>query len=274
MPEGHTIHRLAADYRERFGGRSVRVTSPQGKFADSAALLDGTVLERTEAHGKHLFLGFGGEEWVHIHLGLFGKVNFGDAPAPPPTDTVRLRLADARAYVDLRGPTTCALITDPEKRAIHERLGPDPLRPDDGFERAWARISRSRTTVAALLMDQKVVAGVGNVYRAEVLFRHGIDPYRLGKDLTEREWHAVWADLVALMREGVRNNRIDTVRPEHTPEAMGRPPRVDDHGGEVYVYRRAGRPCHICGGEIRTADLAARNLFWCPTCQRPGPSGT
>ena len=70
------------------------------------------------------------------------------------------------------------------------------------------------------------------------------------------------------MREGVRNNRIDTVRPEHTPEAMGRPPRVDDHGGEVYVYRRANLPCHLCGGEIRTAGLAARNLFWCPACQR------
>ncbi|MFE7772879.1 Fpg/Nei family DNA glycosylase [Streptomyces sp. NPDC057445] len=273
MPEGHTIHRLAADYRERFGGRSVRVTSPQGKFTDSAALLDGTVLECTEAHGKHLFLGFGGSggdsagEWIHIHLGLFGKVNFGDAPVPPPTETVRLRLANPESYVDLRGPTTCSLITDPEKRAIHDRLGPDPLRPADGPDRAWDRISRSRTSIAALLMDQKVVAGVGNVYRAEVLFRHGIDPYRAGRDLTEREWAAVWADLVLLMREGVRNNRIDTVRPEHTPEAMDRPPRVDDHGGEVYVYRRAALPCHICGGEVRTAGLAARNLFWCPACQ-------
>ncbi|MGW0463670.1 Fpg/Nei family DNA glycosylase [Streptomyces sp. NPDC003027] len=272
MPEGHTIHRLAADYRERFGGRSVRVSSPQGKFADSAALLDGTVLETTEAHGKHLFLGFGGlgGEWVHIHLGLFGKVNFGDAPAPPPTDTVRLRLAHDGAYVDLRGPTTCALITDAEKRAIHDRLGPDPLRDGDhtdGADKAWRRISTSRTTIAALLMDQKVVAGVGNVYRAEVLFRHGIDPYRAGRDLTAGQWRAIWTDLVHLMREGVRHNRIDTVRPEHTPEAMGRPPRVDDHGGEVYVYRRAPGPCHICHGEIRTATLAARNLFWCPACQ-------
>ncbi|TXS29747.1 Fpg/Nei family DNA glycosylase [Streptomyces sp. ms191] len=268
MPEGHTIHRLAADYRERFGGRSVRVSSPQGKFADSAALLDGAVLEDTEAHGKHLFLAFPGREWVHIHLGLFGKVAFGDAPAPPPTDTVRLRLAHADAYVDLRGPTTCALITDGEKRAIHDRLGPDPLRPGDDPARAWRRISASRTTIAALLMDQKIVAGVGNVYRAEVLFRHGIDPYRAGRDLTAGEWDAVWTDLVALMREGVRLNRIDTVRPEHTPETMGRPPRVDDHGGEVYVYRRAHQPCHVCGGEIRTADLAARNLFWCPGCQQ------
>ncbi|MFG3283981.1 Fpg/Nei family DNA glycosylase [Streptomyces sp. NPDC048111] len=269
MPEGHTIHRLAADHDLRFGGRPLRASSPQGKFSDGAALVDGQVLEGAEAHGKHLFLGFGPIGWIHIHLGLFGKYGFGDAPAPPPTDTVRLRLLNDTGYADLRGPTTCALITDGEKREIHDRLGPDPLRPADTGEKAWQRISRSRTTVAALLMDQKVIAGVGNVYRAEVLFRHGIDPYRPGKDLTRGEWDALWADLVELMREGVRLNRIDTVRPEHTPEAMGRPPRVDDHGGEVYVYRRAQQPCHLCGGEIRTAGLAARNLFWCPGCQKP-----
>ncbi|MFH8450606.1 Fpg/Nei family DNA glycosylase [Streptomyces fungicidicus] len=273
MPEGHTIHRLAQDYAAAFAtGTPLRVTSPQGKFADAAALLDRTPLHTTDAHGKHLFLGFGGPEpaeWVHIHLGLFGKVTFGPAPVPPPTDTVRLRLADDLSYVDLRGPTTCALITDREKRAVHDRLGPDPLRADADPDPAYRRISRSRTTIAALLMDQKVIAGVGNVYRAEVLFRHRVDPYRAGRDITRAQWDAIWADLVALMREGVRDNRIDTVRPEHTPEAMGRPPRVDDHGGEVYVYRRANLPCHLCGGEIRTAGLAARNLFWCPACQRP-----
>jgi endonuclease-8 len=269
VPEGHTIHRLAEDCLAAFGGRATRVTSPQGKFGDAAALLDGSVLTAAEAHGKHLFLGFRPSEWVHIHLGLFGKVGFGGTPAPPPTDTVRLRLVNDTAYVDLRGPTTCALITDDEKHAIHDRLGPDPLRADADPSAAYRRVSRSRTTIAALLMDQKVISGVGNVYRAEVLFRHGVDPYRTGKDLDAAQWDAIWADLVDLMREGVRNNRIDTVRPEHTPEAMGRPPRVDDHGGEVYVYRRADQPCHICGGEIRTADLAARNLFWCPACQRP-----
>ncbi|GAA3063957.1 endonuclease-8 [Streptomyces olivoverticillatus] len=268
MPEGHTIHRLAVDHRKLFAGRTVQATSPQGKFSDGAALVSGQELDTAEAHGKHLFLGFAASGWVHIHLGLFGKYTFGTGHAPPPTETVRLRLATPDAYADLRGPTTCALLTDGEKQAIHDRLGPDPLREGDDGEGAWQRISRSRTTVAALLMDQKIVAGVGNVYRAEVLFRHGIDPYRLGRDLTRREWEAIWSDLAALMREGVRNNRIDTVRPEHTPEAMGRPPRVDDHGGEVYVYRRAGMPCHICHGEIRTADLAARNLFWCPDCQR------
>jgi endonuclease-8 len=269
MPEGHTIHRLAADHSARFGGRSVRAASPQGKFADGAALIDGTRLTGTDAHGKHLFLGFDGTGWVHIHLGLYGTFRFGEGPAPAPVGAVRLRLATPEAHADLRGPTACALITDGEKQAIHDRLGEDPLRARDDGESAWARIARSRTPVAALLMDQKVVAGVGNVYRAEVLFRHGIDPYRAGRDLSRREWEAIWADLVVLMREGVRTNRIDTVRPEHTPEAMGRPPRVDDHGGEVYVYRRAQLPCHLCGTEIRTATLATRNLFWCPTCQHP-----
>jgi endonuclease VIII len=268
MPEGHTLHRLATDLTGSFGGRIVHVASPQGRFADGAALLDRRRLSGAEAHGKHLFVAFDGDDaQVHIHLGLYGTFRFGDGPAPAPVGQIRLRLATPETYADLRGPTRCELVTAGEARAVAQRLGPDPLRDDAEPERAWARISRSRSTVAALLMDQKVVAGVGNVYRAEVLFRHGIDPYRTGRDLTRGEWDAIWADLVALMREGVRLGRIDTVRARHTPEAMGRPPRVDDHGGEVYVYRRATQPCHVCGGEIRTAGLAARNLFWCPRCQ-------
>ncbi|GAA4679357.1 Fpg/Nei family DNA glycosylase [Streptomyces chumphonensis] len=273
MPEGHTIHRLAADYRERFGGRDVRASSPQGTFADAAGRLDGLPLLTAEAVGKHLFLGFGpGTGWVHVHLGLFGKVFFGtpDDPAgtsPPPT--VRLRLAHGDAYADLRGPTRCALVTDADKDAVTARLGPDPLRPGADPDRAWARIARSRTPIAVLLLDQKIVSGVGNVYRAEVLFRHGVHPYLPGRELTRARWRALWDDLVALMPDGVRHNRIDTVRPEHAPEAMGRPPRVDDHGGEVYVYRRAAQPCHVCATPVRTAELAGRNLFWCPGCQKP-----
>ncbi|GIH70153.1 Fpg/Nei family DNA glycosylase [Sphaerimonospora thailandensis] len=269
MPEGHIIHRLAAEYGRHFSepGTPIGASSPQGKFSDGAALLDGQRMDATDAHGKHLFLGFGPMGWVRIHLGLYGRVAFGPAPVPLPVGAVRLRLTNGASYADLRGPTACELITPEEKETVHDRLGPDPLRDQDDPERAWRRISRSRGPVAALLMDQKAIAGVGNVYRAEVLFRRGIDPYRPGRDLDRAEWDAIWSDLVALMREGVRHGRIDTVRPEHTPEAMGRPPRVDDHGGEVYVYRRAGQSCHVCGGEIRTADLESRNLFWCPACQ-------
>ncbi|WP_019548257.1 Fpg/Nei family DNA glycosylase [Streptomyces sulphureus] len=282
MPEGHTIHRLAGECRDRFGGRPVHADSPQGKFSDGAALVDGAVLTEATAHGKHLFLGFSRAETVHIHLGLYGTFKFGTGPLPPPVGQIRLRLVGPQRegadqpeveYGELRGPTRCELLTPEETEAVRARLGPDPLRDDAAPEVAWRRISRSRTTVAALLMEQSTVAGVGNVYRAEVLFRHGIDPYLPGRALTREEFDAVWADLAALMRDGVRSGRIDTVRPEHTPEAMGRPPRVDDHGGEVYVYRRAGQPCLLCGTEVRTAQLAARNLFWCPRCQPASQRG-
>ncbi|MDH6139812.1 MULTISPECIES: Fpg/Nei family DNA glycosylase [Kitasatospora] len=267
MPEGHILHRLAAENRRLFGGRPVDVSSPQGRFADGAKLLDGQPLEQAEADGKHLFLGFPAG-WLHIHLGLYGGFTFGAAPAPEPVGMVRLRLVNDDHYADLRGPTTCELLTPAEKDAVHARLGPDPLRTDADPERAWQRIARSRSTIAALLMDQKILAGVGNVYRAEVLFRHTVSPFRAGRDLTRAEWELIWGDLVELMREGAAIGRIDTVRPDHTPEAMGRPPRVDDHGGEVYVYRRAGQPCLVCGTEVRTEAHAARNLFWCPNCQQ------
>ncbi|WP_405020468.1 Fpg/Nei family DNA glycosylase [Kitasatospora sp. NBC_00070] len=268
MPEGHIIHRLAAENAKAFAHRPLRVSSPQGRFAEGAALVDGQVLAEAEAHGKHLFLGFEAGAWLHIHLGLYGGFSFGTGPAPAPVGLIRLRLESEESYADLRGPNTCELLTGAEKSAIHARLGPDPLRPGSDPGPAWERISRSRTTIAALLMDQKVLAGVGNVYRAEVLFRLGIDPHRPGRELTRAEWAAIWADLVTLMHEGAGIGRIDTVRPEHTPEAMGRPPRVDDHGGEVYVYRRAALPCLVCGTEVRTENHAARNLFWCPRCQQ------
>ncbi|WP_193614813.1 Fpg/Nei family DNA glycosylase [Nocardioides lijunqiniae] len=273
MPEGHTLHRLAGDLSRAFAGRLVRVGSPQGRFEDSAALLDGQVLERAESWGKHLFVTFPAERHVHVHLGLYGvfAVHEDVEEVPAPVGQVRLRLVTADAgptsYADLRGATACELMTGEQRDAILARIGPDPIRQDQDPARAWDRIRRSKAAVGGLLMDQAVLAGVGNVYRAEVLFRHRIHPLRPGNTLRVGQWQAIWDDLVGLMAEGVRTGRIDTVRPEHTPEAMGRPPRQDDHGGEVYVYRRTGQPCLVCGSTVRTAVLQARNVFWCPRCQ-------
>lgn len=269
MPEGHTLHRLAGELTAVFGGNRVRVGSPQGRFAESAAQLDGALLVDADAWGKQLFIRFEGERFVHVHLGLYGTfdVRTGVDEIPPPVGQVRLRLTRPGAYGDLRGATTCALVTAAERAAVVAKAGPDPLRDDADPERAWARISRSSAPIGTLLMDQTVLAGVGNVYRAEVLFRHRIHPLRPGRTLRRTQWRAIWDDLVVLMGEGVLTGRIDTVRAEHTPEAMGRPPRVDDHGGEVYVYRRTGQPCHVCQGSVRTEVLGGRNLFWCPRCQ-------
>ncbi len=270
MPEGHTIHRLAAEHRRLLRGE-VRAESPQGRFAVGAQRLDGATFTGAEAHGKHLFhryrLAGGERSWLHVHLGLYGWFSNGPLPAPAPVGQIRLRLRSERAWLDLRGPIACELYTQADKKALHARLGADPLRADADPEAAGERLRRSRTPVGLLLTNQEILSGVGNVYRAEVLFRHGIDPYRPGRGITGQEWRSIWDDLVALMADGVKRGRIDTVHVEHTPEAMGRPPRVDRHGGEVYVYRRADQPCLVCGTPVRTAELAARNLFWCPTCQ-------
>jgi DNA-formamidopyrimidine glycosylase len=267
MPEGHTLYRLARELTDAFAGGPVRASSPQGRFAADAAVIDGTELVGAESGGKHLFVEFAGDRFVHVHLGLIGKWDVRPGPAPEPIGAVRLRLENASRYADLRGAIICDLVGRDRRDAVLGRIGPDPLRPDADPEIAWRRIQRSDRVIGDLIMDQEVLAGVGNVFRAEVLFRHRIDPLRPGRTLRRSQWQAIWDDLVGLLADGVRTGRIDTVRAEHTPEAMGRAPRKDDHGGEVYVYRRTGQPCHVCGTAIRTKELKGRNLFWCPRCQ-------
>lgn len=267
MPEGNVIHHQARRLGRAFSKRAVRVDSPQGRFQDGAARVDGHVITKVEAHGKHLFIGFDNRLWIHVHLGLFGKWRIGNGEAPPPRGQVRMRLMTDEKYAELRGPTVCEVLNADEKRAAVARIGPDPIRKDADPERAWVRLQRSSAPIGALLMNQDVFAGVGNIYRAEVLFRHGISPYRPGREITRAEFDAMWEDLVALMTAGTKRGRIDTVRPEHLPEVMGREPRRDRHGGEVYVYRRAGRECYLCDAEVLIADMQGRNLYWCPRCQ-------
>jgi endonuclease VIII len=263
VPEGHTLHRLAREHSRLFAGQRVRAGSPQGRFASGAAQLDGRVVERVEAWGKHYLARFEGEKWLHVHLGLYGGWTAAPLPAPEPRGALRLRLEGEEHYADLRGPTACELWTPPEVTRLIARLGPDPLRPDADPERAWTRISRSRTAVGVLLMNQEVLAGVGNVYRAEVLFRHGVSPYRPGRDVQRAVFEGLWHDLVVLMRAGVRAGHIVTTRPGHRSRRSARAPRED----RFYVYRRSGLPCRICGTDVTSADMAARSVYWCRRCQ-------
>lgn len=267
MPEGHTLHRLARLHQRRFGRAPVMVSSPQGRFTDGAAAVDGRVLKKATAYGKHLFHHYEGGRVVHVHLGLYGTFTEWPLPVgatPPPVGQVRMRMTGAEFGADLRGPTVCEVLAEPEIADVIDRLGPDPLRRDADGSLAWARIHRSRRPIGALLMDQSVIAGVGNVYRNELLFRHRIDPHRPGVRIDEQEFDEMWTDLVELMRIGLRRGRIHTIRTEddHGPPsyAPGRP--------RTYVYRRAGQPCRLCGTEIRTEVMEGRNLFWCPADQR------
>ncbi len=263
MPEGHTLHRIALAHTATYAGHRVRADSPQGRFEGGAAVLDGRTLERVDAYGKHLLYGFDGlDDALHIHLGLYGKFREGTLPAPEPRGAVRLRLQGDGHWTELRGATAVELLTPPEQDALLARLGPDPLRSDADGGGFVATAARSRQPVGGILMDQAKIAGVGNVYRAEVLFRAGLDPYLPGRDVGEAALGAVWDDVRTLMRAGVRSGRIVTTRPADRGRG-GRVRREDAH----YVYRRAGLPCRVCGTEVRRAVMAGRNLFWCPVCQ-------
>ena len=267
MPEGHTLHRLARLHQRRYAGAEVAVSSPQGRFTAAASAVDGRVLRRASAWGKHLFHHYVGGSTVHVHLGLYGTFTEWTRPpdvaVPAPVGQVRMRMVGADYGTDLRGPTVCEVIDEAQVSDVLAKLGPDPLRSDADPSWAWARIAKSRRPIGALLMDQTVIAGVGNVYRNELLFRRRIDPFRAGREVREAEFDAAWTDLVTLMKVGLRGGKIIVVRPEHDHG----PPSYLPGRPRTYVYRRAGEPCRVCGGPIRTAVLEGRNVFWCPVCQ-------
>ncbi|MGZ4707442.1 MAG: Fpg/Nei family DNA glycosylase [Acidimicrobiales bacterium] len=278
MPEGHTIHRLARDLRRDLAGRPVSATSPQGRFADGAATFDGSTLATTDAVGKHLFLRFDRrsgspssaasdpESLLHVHLGLFGKLRRARTGALPPRDAIRLRLEGAAWSWDLSGPTACELIDEDGFDRLRDRLGPDPLRADADPKRFVARVTGSTRAIGALLLDQAVVAGIGNVYRSELCFRHGIDPRVPGRDLDPDLLLDLWDDAVALLTIGVRLGRIVTVDPA---DACVEPARTSaarlTRDQRLYVYRR--QSCLRCGAPVQWFDLANRRAYACPVEQ-------
>jgi endonuclease-8 len=235
----------------------VAVTSPQGRFAAEATRVHGRTLASVEAWGKHLYYTFEDGGVVHVHMGLAGRFRTMETPAPVPGGMVRMRLESPTHAADLTGPMVCELIDPAVQNAQVAKLGPDVLRDDANPERAWAAIHRTRRPVGALLMDQSVMAGVGNIYRCEVLLLAGIAPGRPGKELRRAEFDTAWKLLTRLMRLGVKRNRIETV------SAMA--PELNGDGNEFFVYGR--ETCLRCGGPVEVTKLAGRRVHACPACQ-------
>lgn len=329
MPEGHSVHRIARQFDRNFVGRTVSASSPQGRFAEGAAVLDGRTPTRARAVGKQMFLEFDSDLWLRVHLGIYGAWDFAgeilldptiastngrmgqtnqrgvdplyddagenslasigaprrargavrmseqtrgladgsDAEWPPPVvGQVRLRLLTESTCADLRGPTACELQSADEMLATVAALGPDPLVDDlaAGEERFVAAVRRKPTPIGQLLMDQKVVSGIGNVYRAEMLFRANLNPHTPGREVPEETLRALWQDWVRLLAIGVETGQMmtmDDLDPEAYRRAMAH--RDDRH----WVYHRTGLPCRVCGTAIVLEDMAARKLYWCPRCQ-------
>lgn len=331
MPEGHSVHRIARQFTRNFVGHSAQASSPQGRFAEGAAVLDGREMLQGMAVGKQMFLEFEGETWLRVHLGLYGAWDFageivadatiasangrmgqtnqrgtdveaiyddagenslssigaprkarvhvrmseqtrgladdGDAWPPPVVGQVRLRLLTDATCADLRGPTACALQTPDEMLASVAKLGPDPLvgDPAEGEERFVSTVRRKPTPIALLLMDQAVISGIGNVYRAEMLFRARLEPHTPGRDVPEELVRELWRDWVKLLAIGVETGQMmtmDGLTADAYRAAMAH--RDDRH----WVYHRAGLPCRVCGTEIALEEIGARKLYWCPSCQR------
>ncbi|MEM9584644.1 MAG: DNA-formamidopyrimidine glycosylase family protein [Pseudomonadota bacterium] len=257
MPEGHTIHRAARDHAALIGGQRVAALSPQGRFADGAAQIDGAVCTRTSAVGKHLLYHFSNGQVLHLHLGLGGYFVCQPQPVDPPREVTRLRLESASHAIDIIGPNTCELISEAEMDAFRLRYGPDLLAERPEPERAIAAIRKSRAPIARLLMDQKVISGIGNIYRAEILWLRSLNPMTRGIDISEQELGGLWAEMRALLQIGVETNSIIT---------NGEMPKA----GEAITERTnifARETCPRCKGEITKSKLSGRTLYHCPTCQ-------
>ncbi|MCA1942251.1 MAG: Fpg/Nei family DNA glycosylase [Yonghaparkia sp.] len=344
MPEGHSVHRIARQFARHFVGERVHVSSPQGRFADGAALLDGRTMTASKAVGKQMFLEFDHALWLRVHLGIYGAWDFAgsvtqdatqrsaggrmgqtnqrgtdsDAVAaaadaardarttvvgehesslasigaprrtrlrmaeaekesaiedaalegfpPEPIGQVRVRLLTERAVADLRGPTACEVLDPAGVQAVIDALGPDPLVDDAkvGEERFVERVRKRRTPIGLQLMDQSVVSGIGNVYRAEILFRARLDPHTPGSSLSEDLLRDLWRDWSYLLGVGVETGQMltmDGLDEEGYRAALRN--RADRH----WVYKREGLPCRICRTNIALEIAAGRKLYWCPSCQ-------
>jgi endonuclease-8 len=331
MPEGHSVHRIARQFERNFVGKTMSASSPQGRFAEGAAVLDGREALSVQAVGKQMFLEAEGDLWLRVHLGLYGAWDFAGeilvdptiasangrmgqtnqrgtlvdeaildeagenslasigAPRrtrvhvrmseqtkgladegmewpPPVVGQVRLRLMTDITAADLRGPTACVLQTPEEMLASIAKLGPDPLvgDPVQNEDRFVQAVRKKQTVIALLLMDQTVVSGIGNVYRAEMLFRQRLNPHTPGRDVPEDVVRALWDDWVRLLAIGVETGQMmtmDDLSPDQYRAAMAS--RDDRH----WVYHRAGLPCRVCGTEIALEEIGARKLYWCPRCQ-------
>jgi endonuclease-8 len=156
----------------------------------------------------------------------------------------------------------CSIWTQKKWDALVARLGPDPLN-GDGEEKFFERVRKSRKSIGELLMDQTAIAGVGNILRAEMLYRSRQSPFVAGNKVEEPRLESIWKDAEPLLRAAMVDRRIVTTRPEDRPHGKGPVLKEETH----YVYRRNGLPCFVCGTVVKKQEMAGRNLFWCPKCQ-------
>jgi endonuclease-8 len=280
MPEGDTIYRAAAMMHRALAGATVRAfESPLptlAKFADDHSLV-GRVVEGVEAKGKFLLVHFAGRLTLLTHMRMNGSWHLyrhGDRWRRP-RSTMRSRIVtDEWEAVGFGLPI--AEFHDERSLARSARLralGPDPLAGDFSSDEAVARLcAAGDTPIEEALLDQKRIAGVGNVLKSEALFLAGIDPFAHAADLET----AALRRLVDVSQRLLRENVVGLERPIIGRSAGSRvTTRSLDPRSKLFVYGRGGKPCRRCGTPIlsRRAGAHARSTYWCPRCQQPTRDG-
>lgn len=243
MPEGHLLHRFAWEQTADLAGEELTVSSPQGRF--DPAPVDGRRLDTVEAYGKQLLYRFDGPT-VRVHLGMRGIFLRYDDPAAEPRKGARMRLAGSRAAYDLIAPSRCEVLDDATVAALLAGLGPDPLRPDARDDDAVRRLRAYRGAIGAALLDQAVWAGIGNAWRAELLYLARLDPRRAAKELDEESARELWQLTRRLLALGRDAGQVVS-----DPAAPN----------ERWVYKRA--TCRGCGAPVREWPLGGRAAYAC-----------
>ena len=257
MPEGHTIHRAARDHQEILAGQLLTVSSPQGRFTEEASLLTAQFCLAVEALGKHLLYRFKNGKTLHIHLGLFGRIRKRKLPLVEPRGAVRVRLVSSTHVIDINGPTICQILAEYEVMKLINRIGPDVLRSDANPGLAFNKIVKSKAPIGRLIMDQSVMAGIGNIYRSEILWRQGVHPEIPGKAINRQTFDKIWDDAKALLMIGVKHNAIITVNNTR--------PSKSRYQERVNIFAKG--TCPKCKGAIRRFEISGRRTFVCETCQ-------
>ncbi|TWU03325.1 Fpg/Nei family DNA glycosylase [Neorhodopirellula pilleata] len=261
MPEGHKTHYLASEHNALFAGETLGVSSPQGRFSADAKKIDGCVLASVRAVGKHLFYEFENARIVHVHLGRYGSFAVQDSPPRPPRGQVRMRWIGSAQTLDLRGPTQCRVIDHETQTEICEKLGPDPLSGGKKSD-VFAKVSASGKPIGGLLLDQTILAGVGNIFRAEILFEIGMDPKLPGNEIDPSRFNDLWKSMTKMMRVSLKHGRIISV----TSKEAGKPLTQLGNDERFRVYGKTH--CPRCNGKISQDKIASRKMYFCERCQR------
>ena len=278
MPEGDTIFRAARTLHRALAGKTVvrfQTVLTQLERVHIDTPIVGRTIERVESRGKHLLMYFSGDLILRTHMRMNGSWHIyrpGERWRVPARDMRVLVATDDFEAVAFRVPvaefrSAAALKRD---RAI-ESLGPDLLDPDADLDDAVGRLrARGALPIADALLDQRALAGIGNVYKSESLFVAGVSPFASVASLSDETLGAI----VETARAQLKANTRDPLEaPGATWRGMRRTTRSDRPEGRLWVYGRAGEPCRRCGTPIVIAKQGedARLTYYCPKCQLVPP---